>query len=51
MSVYYTYICILAYRGQKGAMDPLELELQPVVSVCVVLRTEPGSLQEQPVCT
>lgn len=43
MSVYYTYICILAYRGQDGATDPLGLELQMVVSVCVALRMEPRS--------
>lgn len=37
-----------AHRGQKGESDPLELELQVVVSCCRwVLRIELRSLQER----
>lgn len=34
ISVYHVYACLcvgMAHRGQKGVLDPLELELQAVV--------------------
>ena len=30
-------------RGHKRALDPVELELQAIMSNCVVLETEPRS--------
>jgi hypothetical protein len=40
---------VLTCRGQKRALDPLELELQMVVSCLVwMLGTKLGPLEEQP---
>lgn len=38
-----------ACEGQKSAVDALGLELQKVVSICVVLALDLGPLKEQPV--
>lgn len=50
----YMYICIYTcisgiHRGQIGALDPLKLELQSIISVLWVLRPEPWFSVEQQV--
>ena len=42
----YVYMCAGAYRGQNRAYDPLELELQAVVS-CGCWEQNLGPLQEE----
>lgn len=50
----YMYICIYTcipgiHRGQIGALDPLKLELQSIISVLWVLGPEPWFSVEQQV--
>lgn len=44
------YVCVPhvwnAFRGQKRAPDPLELELQVLIASVWMLGTNPGPLQE-----
>jgi hypothetical protein len=46
MSLNVLHVCIHACRahgGQKKTLDPLELDLEMVVTTILVLRTEPWS--------